>query len=82
MQVMLYALSTCGWCKKTRQLFDEHGVKYDYVYVDQQTGEEKERTLAEVRRWNPNTSFPTVVIDDNLVIVGFQEARLREALKL
>lgn len=82
MKVMLYALSTCGWCKKTRQLFDDHGVRYDYVYVDQQTGEEKERTLAEVRRWNPNTSFPTVVIDDNLVIVGFQEARLREALKL
>ena len=32
--VLLYALSTCHWCKKTRALLDELGVKYRYVYID------------------------------------------------
>ena len=32
--VMLYALSTCGWCKKTKRLLGELGVAYDYIDVD------------------------------------------------
>ena len=79
-KVMLFALSTCGWCRKTRQFLDDHKVAYDYVYVDLLEGEEKERVLAEVRKWNPNASFPTVVADGKTVVVGFREDRLREAL--
>ena len=77
--VMLFALSTCGWCRKTRQFLDDHKVAYDCVYVDLLEGEEKERVLAEVRKWNPSTSFPTVVVDGR-VVVGFREDKLREAL--
>ena len=33
-KILLYALSTCGWCRKTRQLLDDLGVAYDYIYVD------------------------------------------------
>ena len=33
-KVTLYALSTCGWCKKTKKFLDELGVEYEYVYVD------------------------------------------------
>jgi len=80
-KVMLYALSTCGWCKKTRAFLDEHQVVYDYVYVDKVEGEERSRVLAEVQRWNPRLSFPTIVIDEGkTVIIGFQEDRLHEAL--
>jgi len=30
--IMLYALSTCPWCRKTKQLLSDLGV--DYYYVD------------------------------------------------
>lgn len=81
-KVMLYALSTCIWCKRTKQFLDENRVVYDYVYVDALDRETKKQVLAEVRRWNKHESFPTVVIDGEKVVVGFDESRLREALGL
>lgn len=81
-KVKLYALSTCGWCKKTRRFLDDHHVNYEYEYVDLMSGAEKARVMAEVDRWNPRRTFPTVVVDDKEVVVGFQEDRLREVLGL
>ena len=43
--VMLYALSTCGWCKKTKALLQELGVAYKYVDVDQLDLEELEEVF-------------------------------------
>jgi glutaredoxin-like protein NrdH len=81
-KVMLYALSTCGWCKRTKQFLDTHGVAYDYLYVDLLGGDEKRDAMTEVRRWNQRESFPTIVIDGANAIVGFDEDRLREVLEL
>jgi glutaredoxin len=81
-KVVVYALSTCGWCRRTRKLLDENGVVYTCHEVDKLQGEERERILGIVKRWNPRASFPTVVIDDNKVIVGYKEDQLREELGL
>jgi glutaredoxin-like protein NrdH len=81
-KVMLYALSTCAWCKKTRRLLDENNVEYDYVYVDLLKGYERDQVLETVRKWNPRCTFPTVVVDDAEVVAGFKEERLREVLGL
>ena len=79
--LMLYALSTCGWCRKTRELLDELGVEYDYEYVDLiGDAEERKQVLKEVESWNPSRNFPTLVIDDKKSIVGFLETDIREAL--
>ena len=43
--VMLYALSTCIWCRKTRQLLEDEKVTYDYLYVDLLEGEEGYQAL-------------------------------------
>ncbi|MDD5313498.1 MAG: glutaredoxin family protein [Dehalococcoidia bacterium] len=79
--LMLYALSTCIWCKKTKQLLADLGVEYDYVFVDLLKPEEKEQIMQVVEKWNPDSSFPTLVIDDSKCIVGFRESEIREALK-
>ena len=80
-KVMLYALSTCGWCRKTKQLLSDLGVAYDYVYVDLLTGKEREEAINTVQKWNPDRSFPTLVLNDNKCIVGFKEDDIRESLK-
>ncbi len=80
--IRLYALSTCGWCAKTRKLLEDLGVEYDYEYVDHLQGEERRNTMDEVERWNPSRSFPTVVINDEKCIVGYREDEIREALNL
>jgi glutaredoxin-like protein NrdH len=78
--IMLYALSTCGWCRKTKELLTELGVAFDYAYVDLVPKEERNAALAEVGKYNRTGNFPTTVIDDKKVIVGFNEKELREAL--
>jgi glutaredoxin-like protein NrdH len=78
-KVTLYALSTCVWCRKTRQLLDQLGVSYDYEYVDLLEGSERDAAIDAVRRWNPRGSFPTVIVNGR-AIIGFSENEIREAL--
>jgi glutaredoxin-like protein NrdH len=80
-KIMLYALSTCGWCKKTKALLNELGVEYDYTDVDLLKGEEQAATVREIMKFNPDTNFPTMVINSQKCIIGFKEDDIREALK-
>lgn len=78
--VMLYALSTCGWCNRTKELLRQMGVEFSFVYVDLLDGAEQANAMDAVERWNPSGSFPTLVINDKRSIVGFREHEIREAL--
>ncbi len=80
-KVFLYALSTCGHCRNAKKLLDEKEVEYDYVYVDLLSKDEMGKILDEVRKVNPQTSFPTILIGDK-VIVGYRELEILEALGL
>jgi glutaredoxin len=81
-KLMLYALSTCIWCKKTKQLLTDLGVEYDYVFVDLLKGEERDEAMKVIEKWNPDCSFPTLVVNESKCIVGFKEPEIRGALKL
>ncbi len=79
-KIMLYALSTCGWCARTKDLLRDLGVDFDYQYVDLLEGAEQDTAMNELEKWNPKGSFPTLVIGDRKSIVGFREEEIREAL--
>ena len=79
-KVVLFALSTCVWCKKTKKLLGELGVEYSFVDVDLAEGNEKDEVVTQLVKWNPKQSFPTMVIDDKESIVGFNEEKIREVL--
>ena len=78
-QVMLYALSTCVWCRKTKQLLDQLGAEYDFIELDLLQGEEKTKATDEVKKLNPRCSFPTLAINGQC-IVGYDEQKIKEAL--
>ena len=78
--VMLYALSTCVWCKKTKRMLDQLGVDYYFVDVDLATPEEKEEIKQIVLKWNPQGSYPTIIIDDKQSIVGYDPEKLKEVI--
>jgi glutaredoxin len=80
-QIILYALSTCVWCKKTRELLKELGVTFDYIYTDRLVGKEEEDTIREIKKWNPSCSFPTLVINNQDCIVGFNRDKIKKALE-
>jgi len=78
--IILYALSTCVWCRKTKQLLDQLGVEYNYVDVDLLEGEEKIKATEEVKNLNPRCSFPTLAVGGKC-IVGFDEQKIRESIR-
>lgn len=79
-KVTFYGLSTCVWCRKTRNLLDKLGVAYDYVYVDLLSPADQEKAMEVVRRWNPNESFPTIVFNDSSCVLGYDEPKIRKAV--
>lgn len=78
--LVLFALSTCGWCRKARNFLDENDLAYRYVYVDLLEGDELKRVIEEVERVNPNKTFPTLVIDDSDTVAGFKDNEYKEKL--
>ena len=80
-KVKMYTLSTCGHCKATKRFLDECDVEYEFEDVDLLEGEERAAILEDVKKWNPNCSFPTIIIGEK-VIVGYKEDEIREALGL
>jgi glutaredoxin len=79
--VALYALSTCVWCKMTKALLEKMDVGFDYVYVDQLQGAERERALDEIKRWNPKCSFPSLVVNGEKCVIGYKEDEIKAALE-
>jgi glutaredoxin-like protein NrdH len=79
-KVMLYALSTCGWCKKTIGLLQHLNIDFDYLYVDLLEGTEQDNAMAIVEKFNPKGSFPTLIINDTRCIVGFNEKEIMGVL--
>ena len=81
-KIQLYGLSTCIWCKKTKELLDKIGCEYEYIFIDLLDEKNRQNALKEVKKWNPRSSFPTVVINNKKCIIGFKEDELKEALNL
>jgi len=80
-EVKIYTLSTCSHCKATKKFLDTCSVQYSFTDVDLLQGAEREAILEEVRRFNPQCTFPTIIIGDK-VIVGFREDEIKKALNL
>lgn len=81
-KVFVYALSTCGWCKKTKRFLRDNGVEYEYMDVDTGTREEKRAAIERLKEKGAPLAFPVVIVDDNKIISGFKQDAIREALGL
>jgi len=79
--VKIYALSTCIHCMSAKDFLNDCGVQYDCVDVDKLDSEARRQILEEIKRINPNCSFPTLIIGDK-IIVGFRRDEIKEALGL
>lgn len=81
MKIKIFTLSTCSHCKAAKKFLNDHNVDYDFIDVDLLKGEYRQEVIDEVREYNPNLSFPTIIIEER-VIVGFREEEIKEALNL
>ena len=76
-KIILYSLSSCIWSNKTKELLRKLKVDFDFIDVDLLPVEHKQKKLEELKKYNSNLSFPTLVIYDKKVIVGFKEEELK-----
>lgn len=82
-EITIYALSTCGFCKRAMSFLDERGIAYRYIHVDQiplETKNEVKRILK--TKYNEDVAFPFAVIDADKHLVGFIEADWKRTLGL
>jgi glutaredoxin-like protein NrdH len=77
--IKIYTLSTCSHCKSTKKFLDECHVQYEFTDVDLLSDEEKKLIMEDIRKLNPDCTFPTIIIGDK-VIVGFEENKIKKAL--
>jgi glutaredoxin len=80
--VLMYALSTCAWCKRTKQFLKNNEVEYEYVDIDLATQEDKEKIRQDIVNHGGNLSYPTIIVDNKRLITGYDEAQIREALEI
>lgn len=79
-KVTIFALSTCVWCKLTKQFLVDNGVQYEFVDVDLLEEDDKEKARQIIIDKGGSLSYPTTIIDDKIVISGFRKDKLKEAL--
>jgi len=80
-KIVLYTLSTCMWCRMMKTLLKDMGVGYEYIDVDTLAAEEKDAVKKEIKKWNPDCSYPTLVINEKECVSGFDETEIREKIK-
>ncbi len=81
-KVILYALSTCVWCKMTKQFLKDNSVEYEYLDIDLLEEEDKDKIRNEIYKRSGNVSFPTIIVDDKDIITGFKKDEIIKVLKL
>lgn len=75
-RVLMYGTSVCTWCARAREFFKKHRIKYKEIDV-----ENNEKALQEIIKKSRQLGTPVIDIDGNIV-VGFDEVKLRELLKI
>ena len=81
-RVLLYAISTCGWCKRAKRLLRDNNIEYEYVDIDLCNREDREKIRSDILGRGGRLSYPTIIVDDRILITGFQEEKIREALEI
>lgn len=81
MEIRLYALSTCPYCRMTKRYLDDHGLTYELIEVDMLEGDAKQAAVDEVKRLSGGTSFPVLVADEQ-VVVGFNKSKIADIVGL
>lgn len=69
--IAFYTTSWCGWCRKSRELLDQLGVRYQEMDV-----EENAAADAEKERLAPGSGVPVIAFRDT-VLTGYTERGIR-----
>ncbi len=75
----MYSLSTCPWCNKAKQFFEEQKIPYSYVDYDLASVEEQQRISQEMSSFRLK-GFPVIKVGEEAV-VGYSLEKYSELIK-
>ena len=77
-RVRLFGLSTCPSCKRTKSFLEDKGIDYELIEVDLLESGEQWLMSKELRKYNPDATYPTLIIEE--IIVGFDEDAIKAVI--
>jgi glutaredoxin-like protein NrdH len=79
--ITVFALSTCGFCKRAMRFLDEHNFAYRFIYIDQIPLETKTELKKELKeKYKADIAFPFVTVGESDYLVGFIEVDWKRTL--
>jgi glutaredoxin-like protein NrdH len=73
-EITVYALSTCGFCKRGLKFLRDNSVKFKFTYIDQLDYDVKQKLKKELaEKFSKRVVFPYLVMNGDKVLVGFME---------
>lgn len=79
-KIMIYALSTCPWCKKAKKYFADKNIPFEFMDYDLASEEDRNRVRRDFEKKDLDLSFPKAFIGDK-VISGFRPDEYQKALQ-
>jgi len=81
-KVLLYTLSTCTWCKLTKQFLKDNNIEYAYVDVDLCREEDRQKARKEILKMGGELNYPAIFVDDKFLTNGFVKEKIAKALEI
>lgn len=79
-EVYVYSLSTCPWCRKTKQWLADSKIPFETVDIDTLEADEQDAVAGKAYELTGGRRLPVTVINGE-VIVGFSPKKFLEHLK-
>jgi glutaredoxin len=79
-EVYVYSLSTCPWCRKTKQWLADSKIPFETVDIDTLEADEQDAVADKAYELSGGRRLPVTVINGE-VIVGFSPKKFLEHLK-
>lgn len=79
-KVIVYGLSTCPWCRKTKQYFIDMQTNFDYINYDLANEEEQSKIMQDMKGLGGGNAFPFVKIGED-VVIGYNPEKFSTLLE-
>ena len=74
-KVVIYSTPTCPYCKRAKDYLSRKGIPYTDINV----AEDREKAKEMIQK-SGQMGVPVIIIDDNEVVVGFNQSLLDKLL--
>ncbi|HPR49800.1 MAG TPA: glutaredoxin family protein [Spirochaetota bacterium] len=73
-EITVFALSTCGFCKRSLMFLRDNHIRFKYIYVDLLDMELKEKVKSALSdKFTTRIGFPFAVLNGNEYLRGFNQ---------